>query len=89
MMSDNDYRGHMDVLASAGRSLLLVAETVDVPELLRIVNEAETLGPILEPTAYQRGGGTNLTDQRRFLEAIQAFQRACQSVITPVGASRG
>jgi ApbE superfamily uncharacterized protein (UPF0280 family) len=52
-------------------------------------NEAmQTLGPILEPTAYVRGGGQNLHDQRRIIDAALALQQVCQDVAGTTAAHR-
>ena len=69
-MNDAEYRMNMDLVASAARLLLLVP----VAELLDIVNHSETVGPILEPTAYQRGGADRLHEQRQVLEAALVLQ---------------
>lgn len=44
-------------------------------QLIDVNERMQTLGPLLEPTAYQRGGAQNLHDQRRLLDAARALQR--------------
>lgn len=51
-----------------------------VDELLAIVDKAETLGPILEPTAYQRGGHERLRKQRRLLGACADLLRVWEQI---------
>lgn len=70
MVTDAEYRMHMDLLAATGRLLLMVP----VDELLQVVNLSETLGPILEPTAFLRGGAERLVEQRQVLEAAATLR---------------
>jgi hypothetical protein len=76
-MTDRQYEAHMDTVAEVVRWLL----TVPVEDLLSTISRAETLGPVLEPTAYQRFGSRNLADQRRILEAALGLQRAARKVL--------
>lgn len=78
-MTGDEYRTHMDLLAAACRTLLLLP----VDELLATVQHAETVGPILEPTAFLRGGGDNLAAQREVLEAAQALCRVAERYQAP------
>lgn len=68
-----EYPQRLKLLADVTKALLQVAETADVPAMLNALGEHEALAPVVEPTAYLRGGGDNLADQRRFLEALQRF----------------
>ncbi|HEV8653148.1 MAG TPA: hypothetical protein VG276_28080 [Actinomycetes bacterium] len=68
-ITGEEFEQHMDLLAAAGRMLLLIP----VDQLLDIVHRAETLGPILDPTTMQQGGFRRLHEQRRMLEAAQVF----------------
>lgn len=67
----------MDIVASAGRLLLMLGDDLDIAQ--RNVERAETLGPILDPTAYWHGAD-NLDDQRRVLRAAVALRDACRAV---------
>jgi hypothetical protein len=67
------YLTALDTLTSTARGLLLIADTVNIAELRRICGEMEALAPVLEPTAYIRGGMTNLSDQAAFLAAVDRF----------------
>lgn len=51
-----------------------------VDELLALVQQAETLGPILEPTAYMRGGSKRLYEQRRMLTACAEVVRVWRQI---------
>ena len=73
-MTGADYRFGMDLVAAACRLLLVVP----VDELLATVEHAETVGPILEPTAFLHGGGDNLAAQREILQAAQALRRVAE-----------
>jgi len=65
MMTSIEYEGQLQLLAMVAQ---LIAD-VPVADLLNHVTHAETLGPLLEPTAWIRGGGDNLQDARDLLEA--------------------
>jgi hypothetical protein len=73
-MTDLEYQAAMDTLAAAVRLML----TVDVDELRAVVAQSETLGPILEPTAYAHGGGRRLAEQRAFLDAVARLRDVCE-----------
>lgn len=73
-MNDAEYTAAMNTLAAAGRIVL----AVDVDELRNIVARSEALGPVLEATAYHRGGGRRLAEQREFLDAAATFRAACE-----------
>lgn len=75
-MTGAEYTAAMDrvMLAVA----LLAMEPLD--DLLMMVERAETLGPLLEPTAYQRGGRRRLNEQRRILAAATALARAFSDI---------
>lgn len=71
------YAEQLDLLAALVRPLLVV----DVEPLREQVGKFEALGPVLEPTAYQRGGGERLVQQRRFLDAVAQFQRNVRDAV--------
>ena len=50
-----------------------LAADIDTAALQNHITTAETLGPILEPTAWLRGGGNNLQDQRELIDAFAPF----------------
>jgi hypothetical protein len=76
-----DYPQYLDVLLAACR-------TINAPPLRELAEANEhmqALGPLLEPTAYLRGGGQNLHDQRRIIDAARALQLACEEVALKEG----
>lgn len=74
--SAGEYRSHMDLLAAASNILLMLP----LVELRDTVEAAETLGPLLEPTAYQRGGSENLRDQRDLLDAAVRLKLVAERI---------
>ena len=62
-----EYESSLQRLSMAAQ---LVAD-VPIADLLNHVSHAETLGPLLEPTAWIRGGGDNLRDARDLIEAAR------------------
>lgn len=75
-MSDAEYRAGIDLVAAAVRILLLTP----VDQMRVALGYAETLAPVLEPTAYQRGGADNLYDQREILEAAAGLVKAARRI---------
>lgn len=71
-LSGEQYRAGLDFLAGVLRPVQLVS----LDQLREYLEKAETLGPLLDPTAYMRGGRDNLADQRDLLDAAAAVQRA-------------
>ncbi len=57
-----------------------LAAAMDTAALANHLTTAETLGPILEPTAYIRGGADNLQDQRELIEAFIPFANAARKL---------
>lgn len=67
----SDYVEHLESLMTAA-ALLAVLPL----QQMTFANERmQTLAPVLEPTAYQRGGGQRLHEQRRVIDAARALQR--------------
>lgn len=65
MLTSIEYKSHLSRLSMVAQ---LVAD-VPIADLLNHVSVCETLGPLLEPTAYIRGGSDNVRDARDLLEA--------------------
>ncbi len=63
----------LDCLTGLCRSLNLLP----LDEMAAMNERLQTLGPVLDPTAYQQYGGLNLHDQRRIIDAAAALQRVC------------
>jgi hypothetical protein len=76
LLDGEQYRLWMDALVETFRPVQLVP----LDEMREHLGRAETLGPILEPTAYQRGGADNLDDQRDILNAAYAVRRATERI---------
>jgi hypothetical protein len=84
-MTGEEYRAAMDQLAFAVRCVQLLP----LDEMREHLGKAETLGPILDPTAYQRGGADNLDDQRDILDAAYAVRRATERIRERMERRRG
>jgi hypothetical protein len=74
------YPQALHVLATIASSFSSIVKTVDIPRLRHIAGYVETMGPLQEPTAWTRGGGKNVTDQLRFLTAVQDFLTALEKI---------
>jgi hypothetical protein len=85
------YLTELHMLVTATGPLMLVAEAIDIARLRQLCGQMETVAPFLEPTAYMRGGMTNLADQAAFLRAVEEFVAAVRKLDrrTPEEASRG
>ena len=70
------WTDYMDVVSSVVRTVSILP----IRDMLDQLGQMETLAPILEPTAYQRGGGDNLRDQRDVLEALRGVQVAVDKI---------
>lgn len=75
-MTNDEYAAHMDALVIATHLIAYLP----LGELRRCVEVTETLGPILEPTAYQRGGHKHLYEQRRLLDAAITLVKVWQTI---------
>jgi hypothetical protein len=71
-----EYTHGLDVIASAVRILRFAP----VDRLLATLGPVEALAPVLEPTAFVRGGGRNLDHQRRLLEAVQGVLAVVEQI---------
>jgi hypothetical protein len=83
-MSDVTYRTNLDMIASS----IALLRLLPIVEMRQLVDEMQTLGPILEPTAYLRGGGDNLRDQAEVLTAVAALLAVVDRVEARAGARR-
>jgi hypothetical protein len=45
-----------------------------VAAMLTLVERAETVGPLIDPSRYLKGGGDSLAKQRQLLRAVLALQ---------------
>jgi hypothetical protein len=71
-----DYMMALECLTGLCRSINLLP----LEAMQRENEQMQTLGPILEPTAYRDGGCTNLDDQRRIIDAARELQLVCERV---------
>lgn len=76
--SEAEFRELWDVITGIARTAMYVP-VEDVEKLLRTVDRARTLGPIIEPTMYQRGS-KNLDDQETLARGFLAFRKAIEEV---------
>jgi hypothetical protein len=72
-ITDQQYPAALDALVNATRAIISLADALDIPAMRSICERHQALGPVLEPTAYQRGGMDNLRDQASFLAALDRF----------------
>ena len=73
LLDVSSYQIGITTLTSAARALLQLADVIDLDQMQAVCGRFETLAPILEPTAYIRGGRDNLGDQMAFLGALRRF----------------
>lgn len=76
-MSAAEYVEQLDALVETVRPLLFMP----LAEMQATNEQMQTLGPILEPTAYMRGGGVNLTDQRKVIDAARRLQDVLAGIV--------
>lgn len=75
-MTSDEYRMSMDILCS----VYGVISRLPIDDMLVTLDRAETLGPILYPSEYQRA--TSLPMQRRMIEVA----RQARKIVEEVGA---
>jgi hypothetical protein len=85
-LTEDAYRFAMDFVSN----LVMQIRLVDLDQLLAVVDRADALGPILDPTAYiMRGGAKNIADQRAILTALVSVQKVAERIAGPIGGDRG
>lgn len=77
-MTPDEFKATMDLATSGARMLLALGDQLE--ECLDVVSYRGALAPIVEPTAYMRGGMERLSDQERFLRAAIRFRDACEAL---------
>lgn len=75
-INEQQYIDWFEMLTAGLRTI----NTVPIASMVDFNERAQTLAPLLEPTAFMRGGGKNLHDQRLILDAALALQRVCEKV---------
>lgn len=67
------YPAALEALTTVARSFLAVTEQIDIAQMRALCARHQATAPVLEPTAYQRGGDANLTGQDAFLAATEEY----------------
>ena len=79
---------HAVMLLACAFVLIPIVMEIPADALRRGIERVHTLGPILDPTAYQRGMG-NLDASAALVRAVLAFQReirACPAIVAALNA---
>lgn len=85
-MTTAEYTAAMNHVALLGT----LVEGIPLAELTNHLERLDTLGPVLEPTAYRDHGMRNVSDSRELVEPLLEFQRAVRRVKDRViGEGRG
>lgn len=74
-MDDHEYLDTQDQIMVLAKLTL----DLDVDGFLRRIDEAEVVGPILDPTLYRQASG-NLEKIKRIAEAVRGLQRVAKEV---------
>ncbi len=75
-LTDLEYTVGIDLVTNAVRIL----RVAPVARLLATLSPIEALAPVLEPTAFARGGARNLDHQRRLLKAVAEVLRVADDI---------
>lgn len=75
-MTGEEYTAALMICAGSARSLSLI----DVPDMLRRIENAEAVGPILDPTLY-RAQSQKMAEDKELLEAALPLWRMAQKMI--------
>lgn len=75
----SEYTDALDVLGLLVRAAAEVE--IDVDMVQSHIARLDTLGPMLEPTAWMRGGAKNLEDQRELIELAVPFIRGARAFV--------
>ena len=75
-LAPGDYTTGMDTLVAVCRALLLLP----IEDMQQANEHFQALAPVLDPTAFMRGGANNLREQRVILDAAAHLKAACLSV---------
>lgn len=74
-MTGDEYTATLDALTGLCQAL----QRLDLHGALEVVSRAQTLGPILDPTAY-RDSGSRLTDAERLLRSALHLQHTVEDL---------
>ena len=75
-LAPSDYTVVMDTLVEVCRALL----TLPIEDMQQANEHFQAIAPIVDPTAFMRGGATNLREQRVILDAAAKLKAACLSI---------
>lgn len=79
-ITKDTYPALLNSLVGLGRMVVQAVAAIDLSEMRSICEQIQAVAPVLEPTAYQRGGDLNLRDQEAFLRALDEFTTALRSL---------
>ena len=57
----------------------ILGQKIDFDGFFKRIEKAETLGPILDPTLFQRGAG-DMEKVKRLAEALQTYQQEVKKI---------
>lgn len=75
-MNSDQYVATMKMIATTLRPIQLVP----LADMREFLSTAEIIGPMIDPTAYIRGGRDSLADQADLLDAVDAVQRVMRRI---------
>ena len=76
-MEINEYRIQLQSIFN----LAALVQQLKIQDVLQSMRQAETLGPILDPTTYLKSA-TALEWQKQTVEAALQFQQAIQEIVS-------
>lgn len=83
--TNEEWSAALQTLIAMTRGFAQGLRAFPLDDMLRTIGKMETLAPILEPTAYQRGGMENLDNQRKLLQASKDYLAAIEKIGTSGG----
>lgn len=72
-----NYEMYMDIVANSCRQLQLIP----TQQLLKMINDMDTIAPITHATKYRDGGMENLRDQAQLLRAVVGLQKTMAEIL--------
>jgi hypothetical protein len=75
-MDAREYEQSMEVLTSVCRMMSMLP----IDALQDHLQQAQALGPVIDPTAYRDGGAARLQDQQDLLDAASGVIRAVRRI---------
>lgn len=62
-------------------SFCKLVQALPLDEMQSTNEHLQTIGPILDPTSYVRGGASNLNEQRRIINAARELQKVVLELV--------